>query len=136
MQPCEFEELGHTAEIGLRIRAATPEQLFACAGVALFALTGAVAKTVEVEQAVTVESPDVESLLVDWLSELVYLYETGGCAFHEIEVTEWSPQRLAATLRGGRPSDPPRLHVKAVTYHDLAVRASGGEWEAQIYLDI
>lgn len=136
MQLCEFEELAHTAEIGLRVRAESPARLFACAGMALFALTGAAAETVEVEQAVTVESPDVESLLVDWLSELVYLYETGGCAFHEIEVTEWSPQRLVATVRGGRPAGPPRLHVKAVTYHDLAVGEAGGGWEAQVYLDI
>ena len=136
MQPCEFEELAHTAEIGLRVRAATPGRLFACAGMALFALTGAVPQAAEAERTVTVESPDVESLLVDWLNELVYLYETTGCAFHEIEVTEWSPQRLAATVRGGRPAAPPRLHVKAVTYHDLSVHASGAGWEARVFLDI
>jgi SHS2 domain-containing protein len=136
VQPCEFEELSHTAEIGLRVRASTPGQLFACAGMALFALTGATPEVVEVERTVAVEAPDVESLLVDWLSELVYLYETGGCAFHAIEVTEWSPQRLAATLRGGRPGELPRLHVKAVTYHDLYVRETDGRWEAQVFLDI
>jgi SHS2 domain-containing protein len=136
VQPCEFEELSHTAEIGLRVRAATPGQLFACAGMGLFALTGAVPAAVEVERTVAVESPDVESLLVDWLSELVYLYETTGCAFHGITVTEWSPQRLVATVCGGRPTALPRLHVKAVTYHDLAVRGRDGGWEAQVFLDI
>lgn len=136
MQPCEFEELGHTAEIGLRVRAPVPGRLFACAGMALFALSGAAAEAVEIERAVVVESPDAESLLVDWLSELVYLYETTGCAFHAIEVTEWSPQRLAATARGGRPIELPRLHVKAVTYHDLYVREIDAGWEAQVFLDI
>ena len=136
MQPCEFEELAHTAEIGLRVRAAAPGPLFACAGMALFALTGATSGRIEIERDVTVESLDAESLLVDWLSELVYLYETTGCAFHDIEVTEWSPQRLAATVRGGRPAMPPRLHVKAVTYHDLHVRRTGAQWEVQVFLDI
>jgi SHS2 domain-containing protein len=136
--PCSVEEVGHTAEIGLRLRAAAPDALFACAGEAMFALTGVTvdADAPATERTVRIQAPDMESLLVDWLNELVYLFETTGEVFTEIEVVGWSPEELEAIVRGRRPLDAPRLHVKAVTYHDLAVRPDGDGWLAQVTFDI
>lgn len=88
------------------------------------------------ERTVRVASPDLESLLVDWLNELVYLYETTGEAFTEIDVVAWSPEQMEAIVRGRKPQSAPRLHIKAVTYHDLSVRPDGDGWLAQVMFDI
>jgi SHS2 domain-containing protein len=69
-----FEEIEHTADRALRVRGATLDELFANAGRGMVALTGAEADpNRSVLHEVDLEAPDVESLLVDGLSELVYL---------------------------------------------------------------
>lgn len=136
--PCQVEEIAHTAEVGLRLWAAEPGTLFACAGEAMFALMGldvdesAAARTREVALA----SMDTESLLVDWLNELVYLFETTGEVYPQIEVVAWEPQRLVATVQGRRPAGAPRMQIKAVTYHELVVRREGEGWLAEVTFDI
>ncbi len=88
------------------------------------------------QRVIKIEAPDIESLLVDWLSELIYLYETTGEVYLECHVGEWMPISLTATVHGCLPSQAPALHVKAVTYHDLQVRQASDEWMAQVYFDI
>lgn len=135
---CSFEELGHTAEIGMRVRAATPGRLFACAALAMFALIDAASapESERVSQRVELHSLDMESLMVDWLSELVFLHETTGAIYDEIDIHQWSPQHLEATLCGRRAQQVPHMQIKAVTYHDLIVAATDDEWLAQVYFDI
>lgn len=135
---CEYEELGHTAEIGMRVRAATPHLLFACAGQSMFRLIGALADETALfaRRIVTVESVDMESLMVDWLSELVYLHEIYGVVLDAITVIEWSPTQMIAMVDGHKLSQSPRMYIKAVTYHDLYIRPEDAGWTADIYFDI
>ena len=79
---CQVTELEHTAEIGLQVRAASAPTLFACIAQAMFALVGLTPDTTAAgtPHTVSVTAPDVESLLVDWLSELAYLYDAANGA--------------------------------------------------------
>ncbi len=143
MQPlmidgCHVTEVAHTAEVGLRARAETPETLFACLAHAMFLLTGA--RTNDNfpgrEHTVTIRADDVESLLVDWLSELLYLHEVTGDVFTACEITRWAPTELSG-IAVGRPSTTPfTTHIKAVTYHDLSVQHDEDGWLAQVVFDI
>jgi SHS2 domain-containing protein len=135
---CRFEELGHTAEIGLRVQADAPEQLYACAAWGMFALLGVEPDLTrpDVLEQVRVDSVDAESLMVDWLSELVYLHETTGALFAECTVLRWTPTHLEAEAHGRRPASPPAVHIKAVTYHQLAIVSGPDGWTAQVYFDI
>jgi SHS2 domain-containing protein len=135
---CRFEELGHTAEVGLRIQADAPEDLFACAAQAMFALLRA---PVDPEQPpivhpIRIDAYDGESLLVDWLSELLYLHETTGALFTECIVLRWTPTHLQAEARGRKPLVAPSLHIKAVTYHQLTIDVGEDGWTAQVFFDI
>lgn len=85
---------------------------------------------------ITVSAYDAESLLVDWLSELVYLYETTGALYTRCNVENWSPTALTAEITGYLPASAPSVHIKAVTYHQLSLRDEGGHWAAQVYFDI
>lgn len=136
MMECDYQELAHTADVGLRVRAATPAALFACAATGMFALMGAQPGEPRVRRDVIVESLDAESLLVDWLSELLYVHETTGEVYDQSEVLTWTPTRLAAVVEGGIPVHPLVRSIKAVTYHGLRLVEETGGWVGEVYFDI
>jgi SHS2 domain-containing protein len=118
-----FEEVEHTADRALRIHGRDLEELFANAAAGLNSLMLApasddpdtVAKRIELDAA------DAEDLLVSWLSELAFWAETESLIFSRYHFTELSPVRLRAVVTGG-PVNALQKHVKAVTFHDLAIR--------------
>ncbi len=139
--PGMFEELEHTADWAVRIVGETLPELFAHAGQTLFYLMGAaMAAPVTVTHTLSVEAGDLEILLVRWLHELLFLMETQGELYTCFDVTEVTPPagdapaRLRAVVSGaaGR-SD--LAHVKAVTYHNLAVHQTADGWEATVVFD-
>ena len=137
MDDCEIEELSHTAEIGLRLAGPTLAGLFRCAALGMARLTGdapsAGARSV---RTVTLAAPDLESLLVDWLNELVYLAEVDALYFDQVTIEEISATALSA-LVGGRPvQEPPTVQVKAATYHQLSIRQDDAGWQAEVFFDI
>lgn len=88
---------------------------------------------------IAVEGEDYDSLLVNWLSELVSLFDAGLFAPCEYEVEQIRPTRFVCRCTG-EPRDPARhpwkLIVKAVTYHQLEVAQRNDRWEATVFLDI
>ncbi len=94
-----------------------------------------VRQTVEVE----VRGPDAPSLLVNWLSEILYWHDAEGWLFGKFEIHNLSDRSLTARARGEK-FDPARhqakLLVKAITYHQLALEQMAEGWRAQVYVDI
>jgi len=136
-----FEFFDHTADIGVRVRGATLEELFRHAAAALYEVMGEWKKSAPTKQkSVVLEAGSVEDLLHDWLAELLFEFSARGVVYDELEISELSPCCLKATLRGG-PVDweksEPRAEVKAVTYHQLGVeQRSDGSWEATVIFDV
>jgi SHS2 domain-containing protein len=133
---CSFEELAHTAEVGMRVGAASCESLFACAGLGLFQLAGVAPGDARARRSITVESIDRAGLMVDWLSELLYLHETSGEVYDTIAIESLSETRLTATLQGALAIAPPERSIKAVTYYGLRIEESADGWTAEVYFDI
>lgn len=143
---CTYEELGHTSEIGLRLEADTAVNLFICAAQAMFHLihpaplaepkTSAAATETAEWREITLSAADQESLLVDWLSELLYLHETTGLIFHRYNIINWEPTVMEATVTGIVPEQTPAMHIKAATYHQLEVAQTTDHWQARIFFDI
>ena len=149
---CQVEELAHTSEIGLRAHAATLGDLFGCLARAMIDLTGAQLDDEADEEAesltleVDVSAVDVESLLVDWLNEVLYLHEVTGVVPERVTVHDITPptlqaREIRATVAGRRGRGLPDLQIKAVTYHQLAVAQQNtaepdGEWKAEVFFDI
>lgn len=135
-----FEILEHPADIGFRAFGKTRAELFANAALALISIASEVADVLPtVEYPIEVTAGDPESLLVAWLSEVLYYFDGRRIAFRRFRVDHVSSTRLAAAGLG-QPFDPTRHHVKlivkAVTWHQLRIRQHGGEWTAEVYLDI
>lgn len=138
MQP--FRVLEHTADIGFEAFGATREEAFANAARALVDLIVDL-NSVEPreEKALEVEGASGSSLLVNWLDEILYLYDAEhwlGCDFNIRKLRNGS---LSAAVRGEQ-FDPKRhqtkLLVKAITYHQLALEEIPNGWRAQVYVDI
>ena len=138
MVEAPYEELAHTADLRLRVRGETREALFAHAAEGLYALMrwAPPANAPPQERTLNLSAPDAETLLVDWLGELLYLSEAHGVRWSAFAVHRASETELAATVRGavgGRPEQP----VKAVTYHGLRVAPGpDGRWETTITFDV
>lgn len=135
----EFEEIEHTADVGLRVRGKDLAELFVNAARGMWALI--VPEIDEVEPAITreieLEAMDLEVLLVDWLSELLYLHETEHEVYSRFVVHDISPTRLRAGVGGG-PVKGHRLrkHIKAVTFNDLSIEETAEGFSATIVFDV
>jgi protein archease len=85
-----------------------------------------------------VPGDDPAYLLLDWLNELLYAFESDRLLFAEFEVTR-TRTGLHAVARGERydPSRHALAHeVKAITYHALRVARTPEGWEATVIVDI
>jgi protein archease len=135
-----FEILEHTADVGVRVYGRTLSELFANAGLGLMALAIEPQTFEEKEQlSLSVTGSDTEQLLVNWLSEILYYMDTAGWAFTRFAVTQCSPTGISAEGWGERREAARRTRavaVKAITYHQLAVRETSGGFEATVYFDI
>ncbi len=130
-----FEEIEHTADWAFRAFGATLPELFENAARALFSLEGAAEQPTTVTRDVEVEGIDYESLLVNWLSELLFLQETRGETYHHFTIAAVTPTSLSAQIEGG-PAGPLNKYIKAVTYHNLEIKQTPEGWQATKVVDV
>lgn len=135
-----YELFEHTADLGLRVRAADLDTLFAEAAQALFAAIVEDPGSVQPLQQIDVELADEDRayLLFDWLRELLYRFDS-----EHLLCSRFAVQVRADGLTGkawGEPFDPDRHalahEVKAITYHGLRVEPDAGGWLAEVIVDI
>ena len=133
----KFEEIEHTADRALRIYGRDLEDLFgnAAEGLAALMLPPDGGAPAGVARSVELEAIDAESLLVAWLSELAFWAETESLVFRRFDFTELSPTRLRAVAHGG-PVEALEKHVKAVTFHELAIRPVPQGLAATVVFDV
>jgi SHS2 domain-containing protein len=135
-----YETFEHTADLGLRIRAADLNALFAEAAEALFAVIVDDLSTVVALQKVAIEltGTDREYLLFDWLKELLYRFDAEHLLFSRFNV-RLSDNGMIGTA-WGEPLDRNRHalahEVKAITYHGLRVETIADGWLAEVIVDI
>jgi SHS2 domain-containing protein len=135
-----FEFFEHTADMGIRVRAATLAELIAEGGRALFSLMVADLETVRPDRraALRIEGVDPEELFFDALDDLLYKFTTEHLLFARFEVSQ---DVAGVTIAAwGEPYDPARHvldhDVKAITYHQLEVRQDAAGWLAEVIVDL
>jgi SHS2 domain-containing protein len=138
-----FELLEHTADIGIRARGASLEEVFEHATEGLAEVLGARpggSGRAGPGEAVTVEvsAGDPGGLLVDWLNEVLWLREVRQAVVSGVRVERVGDGTASGevVLAAGGP-EPDGTLVKAATYHRLRVEPDpGGGWLAEVYLDV
>ncbi|OPX20804.1 MAG: hypothetical protein BZ151_02170 [Desulfobacca sp. 4484_104] len=135
-----YRLIAHSADLGFRLYGESLADIFVNAAHALYGVMTDRRKIRGLEcREVVVEAPDVGDLLVEWLNQLLYLFDATGFLGRDIEVQEITSQRLQARLRG-EPLDEERHQlntgIKAATYHNLEFKETADGWQAKIILDI
>ncbi len=130
-----FEEISHTADWSVRVWAQDLPSLFAESARAMNALAGTVTGPgPRVKRTFKSEGPDVESLLVAFLSELVYYQEQQNLAFDTFD-TQLSDKQISTNMEGTLITSIDKA-IKAVTYHNLKVEETARGVEVVIVFDV
>lgn len=149
MQSALVEQFYEAGDAAFRVTARSLEDLFAASGLALSKLIfpkGMAASLAE--YTIKLNSPDLESLLVDFLSELIYLFDAQGFIAHAFNFDSLEQTQDQVCLVGSvygasltdstfeQPTESPLGFVpKGVSYHLLQVKQMGDNWRAQFVLD-
>ncbi|NPA75820.1 MAG: archease [Euryarchaeota archaeon] len=136
-----YEVIDHTADIGIIVRGNTVEELFEKAAYAMFDLITDAEKIDAIgKYRVSVSSPTLEDLLVDYLSELLYVFSVEYCVMCDFNVIIHKTDD-GYFLKGvalGEPLNKEKhnikLEIKAVTYHELEINLKEGY--AKVLFDI
>ncbi|MDH4207243.1 MAG: archease [Anaerolineae bacterium] len=130
-----FEEVEHVADAAVRAYGHDWPELLVNAALGMFSLLAHWDNSsTSAEREVSLHSMDRETLLVDWLSELLYLHEMDGVVFFDFEMAEVSANSLTAVIKG-TPQWRPRTAIKAVTFNDLHVAETPQGYTATIVFD-
>jgi SHS2 domain-containing protein len=132
--------LEHTADTGIVATGETLQELFRAAAEGLASILYDPEGIPETESSrIEATADDVESLLVEWLSEVNFHFEVDRIAYRRFDVTEATETHVRG-MGHGAPVDPKRHRlgeqVKAVTYHGLKVERTDGQWSAQVIFDV
>ena len=135
----DFEIVNHTADVGIIAHGADIKQAFANAAKGLFSLITELDNVQEVlHRDIEVTATDKESLLVEWLNELIYLFDVENIVFKRFDITELSDTQLKARSYGEKVDSSKHIlktGVKAATYHMLKVDKANG-CKVQVLFDI
>ncbi len=135
MEP-DYEEVDHTADWAVRVRGKTISDLLVHAAEAVMQLTGTqLAPGPLQRRVVSLNAPDRETLLVIWLEDLLHAMESRQVGFRQMHIEAVPGWHLrgevfeAPVLSTARP-------IKAVTFHQLAVREVPAGLETQVVFDV
>jgi len=135
-----YRTISHTSDAGIRIYGADLPELFKNGAAAFLSLLLAKGKVEpRLEEKIFVTAGDPEQLLVTWLSELLYLFDTKQLLFNVIEIEEFSETQIRAVARGELFN--PKKHqlktqIKAVTYHGLKIENKRSLYSTIVIFDI
>ncbi len=131
-----YEEIEHTADWALRVRGADLPALFSNAALGMMELAGVrTENTAGDKRKIELQADDKETLLVDWLHELLVALELEQIAFRDIELEISDGISLAGTVQA-LPIASMDKPIKAVTFNELDIEESLQGFEATIVFDV
>ncbi|OGZ32099.1 MAG: hypothetical protein A2V69_01375 [Candidatus Portnoybacteria bacterium RBG_13_40_8] len=130
-----YEILDHPSDVRVRVFGDTKEELFSNAMRGMNEVLKSVSLKKAVNQRVVVNSFDLNALLVDFLSEVLYLSQVNKEIYTDIKFNKFSDKELEGELIGNT-IESFAEDIKAVTYHDLKIEKKDGLYEATILFDI
>jgi len=138
-----YEIIEHTADIGLRARAANIEKLFeSCARGMMDIIMEddfSGTDTFEIEKSITVEGSDNEDLLYAFLSEILYYFDGENIIPIKFENSRITKGMFETGMKGIK-YDPEKhsigVEIKAITYHNMKIEKSDDLWQTDVIFDV
>jgi SHS2 domain-containing protein len=136
----KYRDFDHTGDLGVEVFGDSLPALFRHAGEALVnIITDADTIRIRESKAITVQAEGLEQLMVRWLNELLFLFESEGLLFKRFVVDAVDSDHLAVTAHGefyDMDRHPIKTTVKGATYHQLEVVQEADRWRAAIIFDL
>ncbi len=136
----KYTLIDHTADIGIDVLGATLRELFTNAAFALFDIITDLSKVeCKAECNIKISGIDREQLLVNWLTELLYLHDVKNLLFKNFCIADIKDNQLTATINGEAFIEGKHViktEVKAVTYHNLSIIKEDHQWKARVIFDL
>jgi SHS2 domain-containing protein len=136
-----FELLEHPSDIGLLARGNSRDQALieVSKGLTSVMVDPIGIRALE-RRVLQVTGEDQPSQIVNWLNEILFLFDTEGLIFGDFEIDSWTATVIRGQARGERFDSARhdlRTAVKAATYHQFDIRESeGGLWEVRVFVDV
>lgn len=135
-----FRFIDHTADVGVVVYGKSLTELFQNAAQSFFSVLIELKNIHEEEsRSFSLDAPGLEELLVSWLNEFLYLFETQGLLFSRFEIKNLGKEHLEATAWGEKytaEKHPIKRIIKAVTFHQLTITEKNGCWQTRIIYDL
>ncbi|MFH1080591.1 MAG: archease [Pseudomonadota bacterium] len=136
----KYRVFDHTADLGIEIFGETQADLFSHAALALFDLmVDAAAMPAKQGREIVIEGADRTDLFVNFLREILYLFNGEGLVLTTCRIVQIDEKRLIADIRCGRfdaRKHRVKTEIKAVTYHQAAVVQTVGGWQGRVVFDV
>ena len=134
-----YDQVPHTADLAARIYGKTLTELFENAAFAMFDMMADLEGLIQEEEVeISVEAPDLESLLIFWLNEVLYTAYTKSIFFTEFHVISLNDNGLTVSAKGGPLGLRNRIknEIKAATFHDVRIGETDDGYEVTVVFDI
>lgn len=137
----KYNFIEHTADLGIKLKASNIEELFSGIAKILYEIVGKISTKEDDEKRIKIElkADDIQNLLYDWVSEIIYYLFAEKKVFEEVKFAKLSPEGLIADIRL-KPIDPEnteiKTEIKAVTYHNLSIVETDDGIEACLIFDV
>ena len=135
-----YELLEHTADLGIKVWGTDLKELFIHSASAMYELIAdidSVKPAISIE--VRAEAQDIDELLKNWLSELLYYFHVKDTLFSEFMIKELDEKKIVSVAKGEK-IDPKRHNlkheIKAVTFHNLKIEEENQKLATEIIFDV
>jgi SHS2 domain-containing protein len=136
----KYTLIDHTADFGIHVYGSDSKELFANAAWALFDIITEIDQLTGLESChIEVSGDDWSDLMINWLREVLYLWNGKELLVKKAMILSLSETKLAATLECDAFNLDRHIiktEIKAVTYHQIQVTSTPHGWEAKIIFDI
>jgi SHS2 domain-containing protein len=139
--PKKYRLTKHQSELAVRVTGESQATLFANSAFALFDVMVIDVDKVESRERIPleVEGTDRDDLMVNWMRELLYLYQGSGYLLREFLIREVKDTFVKAEVSGEK-IDPDRHEIKqeimAVAFHKSRMDKTGNQWTAHLIFEV
>jgi SHS2 domain-containing protein len=131
----------HQSELAVRVVGNSQADLFANSALTLFDVMVTDVEKIDCKESIPleVEGTDRDDLMVNWVRELLYLYQGSGYLLKEFLIREVKDTLVKADVRGEK-IDPDRHEVQqeiaAIASHKSRMQKTGNQWTAHLIFEI
>lgn len=136
----KYKVIEHTADLGIHVFGKDAEALYTNAAYALFdQITDMNRLEGKNQKSITIGGEDWPDLMVNWLRELLFLWNGEEQLVKTVDITFLTEQKLSADIyydRYDAARHDIKLEIKAVTYHLTRVAEKASSWQAEVIFDV